>query len=35
MANLIYCVDDEKVITDIVKFNLEKEQIINSYNEGK
>ncbi|WP_075574570.1 MULTISPECIES: response regulator [Ezakiella] len=25
MANLIYCVDDEKVITDIVKFNLEKE----------
>lgn len=25
MASLIYCVDDEKVITDIVKFNLEKE----------
>lgn len=25
MASLIYCVDDERVITDIVKFNLEKE----------
>ncbi|MCI5674955.1 MAG: response regulator transcription factor [Ezakiella sp.] len=35
MANLIYVVDDERTITDIVKFNLEKEGYeVEAYDDG-